>query len=196
MLTVACNTSNAVTTTTLIEQPIDAVNTTTPTEQSIEEELTQTSVSDPEISGITAEELRLVMETGESGGSFLLVDVRSEEDWDTTRLRKAINIPNVSNDPLEQQNRLTQLQLLPKGKVIIFYGDSLDDSDAVGLAQQLIGLNAGYDLENVKILLQGHPRRLPQITKTTKLLHILVFGDYRHFTLIDFLADLLTFVFD
>jgi hypothetical protein len=57
MLTVACNTSNAVTTTTLIEQPIDAVNTTTPTEQSIEEELTQTSVSDPEISGITAEEL-------------------------------------------------------------------------------------------------------------------------------------------
>jgi rhodanese-related sulfurtransferase len=158
MLTVACNTSNAVTTTTLIEQPIDTVNTTTPTEQSIEEELTQTSVSDPEISGITAEELRLVMETGESGGSFLLVDVRSEEDWDTTRLRKAINIPNVSNDPLEQQNRLTQLQLLPKGKVIIFYGDSLDDSDAVGLAQQLIGLNAGYDLENVKILLQGHPR--------------------------------------
>jgi len=53
---------------------------------------------------------------------------------------------------------LTQLQLLPKDKVIIFYGDSPDDSDAASLAQQLIDLNAGYDLENVKILLQGHPR--------------------------------------
>lgn len=145
MLTVACNTSNAVTTTAPDEQPIDG-------------ELTQTSVSNSEISGIAAEELRLIMAAGEAEGSLQLVDVRSEEDWDTTRLRKAMNIPNVSNDSLEQQSRITQLQLLPKDKVIIFYGDSPDDSDAIGLAQQLIDLNAGYDLENIKILLQGHPR--------------------------------------
>jgi len=145
MLAVACNTSNA-------------VNPTISTEQPNEEELTQISVGDPQISGITAEELRLVMATGGPEESFLLVDARSEEDWDNTRLRKAINIPNVSNDPLEQQSRITQLQLLPKDKVIIFYGDSPDDSDATSLAQQLINLNTGYDLENVKILLQGHPR--------------------------------------
>ena len=145
MLTVACNSANA-------------VNTTTSTEQPVEEELTQTSVSDSQISGIAAEELRIIMSTGEAEGSLQLVDVRSEEDWDTTRLRKAINIPNVSNDPLEQQSRITQLQLLPKDKIIVFYGDSPNDSDAIGLAQQLIDLNAGYDLENIKILLQGHPR--------------------------------------
>ncbi|UCG55229.1 MAG: rhodanese-like domain-containing protein [Dehalococcoidia bacterium] len=135
-----------------------AVKTTYTTEQSIEKALNQTSVSYPDISGITAEELRLMMETGESGEDFLLVDVRSVEDWDTTRLRKAINIPNVSKDPLEQQNRLTQLQLLPKDKLIIFYGDSPDDSDAASLAQQLVDLNAGYNIDSVKILLQGHPR--------------------------------------
>ena len=144
VLNAACNTSNVVT-------------TTIPTEQPTEEELNQTSVSYPEISRITAEELRLIMET-EAEGNFILVDVRSEKDWDSTRLRKAVNIPNVSDDPLAQQSKITQLQLLPKDKAIIFYGDSPDDSDAASLAQQLIGLNAGYDLENVKILLQGHPR--------------------------------------
>ena len=144
VLNAACNTSNVVT-------------TTTPTEQPTEEELNQTSVSYPEIPRITAEELRLIMET-EAEGNFILVDVRSEKDWDSTRLRKAVNIPNISDDPLAQQSKITQLQLLPKDKAIIFYGDSPDDSDAASLAQQLIGLNAGYDLENVKILLQGHPR--------------------------------------
>ncbi|MCK5606572.1 rhodanese-like domain-containing protein [Candidatus Pacearchaeota archaeon] len=144
VLNAACNTSNVVT-------------TTIPTEQPTEEELNQTSVSYPEIPRITAEELRLIMET-EAEGNFILVDVRSEKDWDSTRLRKAVNIPNVSDDPLAQQSKITQLQLLPKDKAIIFYGDSPDDSDAASLAQQLIGLNAGYDLENVKILLQGHPR--------------------------------------
>jgi len=83
MLTVACNQTSV-------------VNTIPTTEQPIEEELNQTSFSYPEIPRITAEELRLVMKTGESGGSFLLVDVRSEEDWDTTRLRKAINMLAIS----------------------------------------------------------------------------------------------------
>jgi rhodanese-related sulfurtransferase len=144
ILTVACNTTSVVTTIPTTEQPT-------------EEELDQTSVSYPEIPRITAEELRLIMET-RAEGDFILVDVRSEEDWDTTRLRKALNIPNVSNDPLAQQSRMTQLQLLPKDKLIIFYGDSPDDSDAASLAQQLIDLNAGYDSENIKVLWQGHPR--------------------------------------
>ncbi len=136
----------------------DMVTILTSSEQSIRENITEPIGSELEIPGITAEDLRLLMETGESGDRYLLVDVRSEVDWDSTRLRKAINIPNVSSDLLEQQNRLTKLQLLPKDKLIIFYGDQPDDSDAIQIAQQLIAINIGHNIENVRILLQGHPR--------------------------------------
>jgi len=142
ILTVACNTTEVAPTTPATEPPT-------------EEELREANFNHPEIPRVTAEQLKLMMDREDD---FLLVDARDEMDWDSTRLRNALNIPNVSNGLLAQQNRMTQLQLLPKDKLIIFYGNSADDADAANLAQQLINLNAGYDPENIKVLWQGHPR--------------------------------------
>ena len=87
----------------------------------------------------------------------MAVDARDTYDWDTGRIPSAENIPNILDTPMGIRARENQLKLLPKDRLLVFYDDT-GSSLAVDLAQQLIDLDAGYDLDNIRILELGFAR--------------------------------------
>ena len=47
---------------------------------------------------------------------------------------------------------------LPKDKPIILYCDCPDDGESAEMAEEILGLNAGYDPVNIEVLWKGYYR--------------------------------------
>jgi rhodanese-related sulfurtransferase len=105
----------------------------------------------PNIPRIKAEDLKQMIDTG---GSFVVLDVRDSGSYDAGHIKGAVNIYYDANaDPTDRQMMLIAL---PMDKLIITYCDCTDDASSANMAQELYKL--GYDRDKVKVLSGGSLR--------------------------------------
>jgi rhodanese-related sulfurtransferase len=130
--------------------PTETSTTTNTTVDSFTEMLIREGYSHPEIPRITSEELKLQMD---SGADLIIIDTRSENEFNMGHLAGAINILFVPATPESIEIMDQQLATLPDDKLKIFYCDCPLDQTSAGLAQRLI--DKGYKVENIKVLWKG-----------------------------------------
>ena len=90
-----------------------------------------------------------------ASGDVVVVDSRDMGVYNDGYIPGAKNITSPSIQPALLESVKVQLGMLPKDKLLVFYGDQDGEAEAVALAQTLIGLNAGYDTNNIKVLEGG-----------------------------------------
>jgi rhodanese-related sulfurtransferase len=115
----------------------------------------------PNIPRIKAEDLKQLIDTG---GSFVVLDVRDSGSYDAGHIKGAVNIYYDANaDPTDRQ---MMLLALPMDKLIITYCDCTDDASSATMAEELYKL--GYDRDKVKVLSGGSLRwvelKYPMVT--------------------------------
>ena len=85
------------------------------------EELAQNNFTLPEIPRILCEQLKQMMDRGDS---YTLIDTRLSETFKLGYLPGAVNIPeDDSSPPFTQEWVNDQLKVLPKNKITVFYCD-------------------------------------------------------------------------
>ena len=105
----------------------------------------------PSIPRIKAEELKQMID---SGGPFVVVDVRDSGSYEAGHIKGAVNVYYDANaDPTDRQMMLIAL---PMDKLIITYCDCTDDASSANMAQELYKL--GFDKDKVKVLSGGSLR--------------------------------------
>jgi rhodanese-related sulfurtransferase len=115
----------------------------------------------PNIPRIKAEDLKQMVDTG---GPFVILDVRDSGSYDAGHIKGAVNIYYDANaDPTDRQMMLIAL---PMDKLIITYCDCTDDASSANMAQELYKL--GFDRDKVKVLSGGSLRwvelKYPMVT--------------------------------
>jgi rhodanese-related sulfurtransferase len=118
-------------------------------------------VAHPGIPRIKAEELKQMIDTG---GAFVIVDVRDSGSYEAGHIKGAVNVYFDANaDPTDRQMMLIAL---PMDKLIITYCDCTDDDSSANMAQELYKL--GFDKDKVKVLSGGSLRwvelKYPMVT--------------------------------
>ena len=86
---------------------------------------------------------------------FILVDVRDEAQFTKEHLKGAINIAYRGANDETTKNKLLAL---PDNKLKIFYCDWGQDGESASSA--LILIEAGYKIENIKVIWKGYFRWL------------------------------------
>jgi rhodanese-related sulfurtransferase len=105
----------------------------------------------PGIPRIKAEELKPMID---SGGAFVVVDVRDSGSYEAGHIKGAVNVYyDATADPTDRQMMLIAL---PMDKLIITYCDCTDDASSANMAQELYKL--GFDKDKVKVLSGGSLR--------------------------------------
>jgi rhodanese-related sulfurtransferase len=105
----------------------------------------------PGIPRIKAEELKPMID---SGGPFVVVDVRDSGSYEAGHIKGAVNVYyDATADPTDRQMMLIAL---PMDKLIITYCDCTDDASSANMAQELYKL--GFDKDKVKVLSGGSLR--------------------------------------
>jgi rhodanese-related sulfurtransferase len=105
----------------------------------------------PGIPRIKAEELKPMID---SGGSFVVLDVRDSGSYEAGHIKGAVNVYyDATADPTDRQMMLIAL---PMDKLIITYCDCTDDASSANMAQELYKL--GFDKDKVKVLSGGSLR--------------------------------------
>jgi len=105
----------------------------------------------PGIPRIKAEELKPMID---SGGSFVVLDVRGSGSYEAGHIKGAVNVYyDATADPTDRQMMLIAL---PMDKLIITYCDCTDDASSANMAQELYKL--GFDKDKVKVLSGGSLR--------------------------------------
>jgi rhodanese-related sulfurtransferase len=106
------------------------------------------SVSHPEVSRVTVEELKNMID---KGTDMVIVDTRDAGSYDFGHIKGAVNIYyNSAGDPTE---RSMMLMALPMDKLIVIYCDCSDEETSAALALELHKL--GYERDLVKALKGG-----------------------------------------
>jgi hypothetical protein len=114
---VACS-QESTTQTTGISETTETTDLLTPPSP---EELAQNNFVLPEIPRILCEKLKQMMDLGDN---FTLVDTRINANFKLGYIPSAMNIPeDDSSSPYTQEWVSEQLDLLPKGEMIVFYCD-------------------------------------------------------------------------
>jgi rhodanese-related sulfurtransferase len=105
----------------------------------------------PSIPRIKAEELKPMID---SGGPFVVVDVRDSGSYEAGHIKGAVNVYyDATADPTDRQMMLIAL---PMDKLIVTYCDCTDDASSANMAQELYKL--GFDKDKVKVLSGGSLR--------------------------------------
>ena len=175
LLSVACGGSDETTnpaTTPTTTNPVTTPTTTNPVTTEPPDPTTTTppnpttTVYEDGFARVTCEEIHAIMDADPNWRSFANikpVDARSSLDYDQARVPYADNVPNVLFTELATRARQTQLKILPKDHLLIFFCDTSGPM-TVDLAQQLVDLNAelnlGFDINNIVILEGGLNRWL------------------------------------
>jgi rhodanese-related sulfurtransferase len=108
----------------------------------------------PALNNIADDALKQKMVKGET--DFILVDARDKASWDNGHLQYSILIePGTSGANQSPENVIIQLEMLPPKSLAILYDDGFG-IDAIALAEKLINLNDGYDINNVMVLTGGY----------------------------------------
>jgi rhodanese-related sulfurtransferase len=103
---------------------------------------------DNNIPRITCEELKTEIEKGEK---VIIVDTRAAAYYKADHIKSAINIfYNPSGDPFERQMTFMSL---PADKPLVIYCECSDESDSSLMANEI--KNQRYEIENIRVLLQG-----------------------------------------
>lgn len=103
---------------------------------------------DNSIARITCEDLMKMIKKGEKA---VIVDTRAPTYYKDDHIKSAINIfYNPSGDPFERQMTFMSL---PADKPLVIYCECSDESDSSLMANEI--KNQRYEIENIKVLLQG-----------------------------------------
>jgi len=103
---------------------------------------------DNNIPRITCEDLKAMLEKGEK---VIIIDTRASIFYKADHIKSAINIfYNPSGDPFERQMTFMSL---PADIPLVVYCECSDESDSSLMANEI--KNQRYEIENIKVLLQG-----------------------------------------